>query len=106
MSVKGGAERGKKGMKEKERAGIMRFPPSSRRRFRMKEWRKREIGEKRKKENEEERVTAGKKRKGEAHRGDKRHRRGILSVGSFGLLLTEIRGDPRFGHGRRVRRSL
>lgn len=47
--------------------------------------------EKRKK-NAEERATAGKKKEGEAHRGDKRHRRGILNVGS---VRPPFNGDSR-----------
>lgn len=49
-------------------------------------------GDERKKD-EEERTTIGKKREGEAHRGDKRHRRGILS--SRRLVRPPFNGDSR-----------
>lgn len=56
----------------------------------MREWRKRRESEEKKGEK-----VGGKKREGEAHCGNKRHRRGILSIGSFGLLLTGIRALMR-----------
>jgi len=57
--------------------------------------RKREREERRK--DEEERMTAGKKREGEAQREDKRHRRGILS--SRRLVRPPFNGDSRGTEG-------
>lgn len=81
----GGRERRRK------KVGIMRFPLFSVDKSggeTMREWRKR-------KESEEKRTTVGKKKKYNAHCGDKRHRRRILSIDSFGLLLTGIHALTR-----------
>lgn len=102
MSVKakvGETEREREnGERRERRIGIMRFPPSSLvdnpPSERMKEWGK---GRREKEGDEEERTTAGKKRGGEAHRGDKRHRRGILS--SHRLVRSPFNGDSRGAEG-------
>lgn len=82
-------DRGRERERKRERLRIMRFPPSARRQFWQREdegMRERAERERRTKEKKGQPLV---KREKVKHHGDKRHRRGILSVA--GLLLTGIR---------------